>query len=71
MAQTLLNFGNYYLYVYHTVAPMVAAQAPPCGIPRVPRPTQKLEGSVLSRPSLDRNNGRPEQHFLREVLSTP
>jgi hypothetical protein len=52
MAQTLLNFGNHYLYVYHAAASMVAAQAPPRGIQRVPRPTQKLEGSVLRRPIL-------------------
>ena len=32
MAQILLNFVTHYLYVYHAVAAMVAAQAPPHSI---------------------------------------
>jgi hypothetical protein len=41
MAQILPNFGNYYLYVYHAVAAMVAAQAPPRGIPTGTTPDLK------------------------------
>jgi hypothetical protein len=41
MAQTLLNFVNHYPYVYYAVAPMVAAQALPRGIPRGATPDSK------------------------------
>jgi hypothetical protein len=43
MAQILLNFVNHYLYLYHAVAAMVAAQAPPRGIPTGATPDLKAQ----------------------------
>lgn len=43
MAQILLNLVNHYLYVYHAVAAMVAAQAPPRGIPTGATPNLKAQ----------------------------
>jgi hypothetical protein len=43
MAQTLLNFVTHYLYVYHAVAAMVAAQGPPRGIPTGAPPDLKAQ----------------------------
>ena len=43
MAQILLNFVNHYLYIYHAVAAMVAAQAPPRGIPTGATPDLKAQ----------------------------
>lgn len=43
MAQILLNLVNHYLYVYHAVAAMVAAQAPPRGIPTGATPDLKAQ----------------------------
>jgi len=51
MAQILRNIVNSYLYVYHAVAVLVVAQAPPRGIPTGARPDLKAEGGVLSRPT--------------------
>ena len=50
MAQILLNYVTYYLYVYHAVAAMVAAQAPPRGIPTGATPDPKARGQRPEAP---------------------